>query len=212
MLRILLADDHHIVRRGIRHLIEQGQAATVCAEAANGPEAIALAAATEPDMAILDYSMPGMSGIDTMKAIAQTASKPKVLIYTAHPTQAVLEEALKAGARGFLAKSDTESHLLAAIAAVRADRPYFSACVTSEMRATFGAGLGPRPELTRRETEIVRLVAEGLSNKEIAWRLTLSVKTVETHRANAMRKVDARSCAELVKFAIRHGMVDAEAA
>jgi DNA-binding NarL/FixJ family response regulator len=207
MVRILLADDHDIVRRGIRGLIETRDDWQVCGEATNGLDAVALAVSEAPDIAVIDYSMPGLNGIDVAKQIRPRLPKMQTLIFSEHDGDSLIRDALQAGARGFLLKSDADDHLLDAISALAASRPYFTQRVTQALASSYGDEPSAAVSLTPRELETVQLIAEGLSNKRVAWRLGVSVKTVETHRANAMRKLGTGSTAELVRYAVRNGLV-----
>jgi DNA-binding NarL/FixJ family response regulator len=209
MVRIMLADDHEIVRRGIRSLIEARGGWEICGEAANGFEAVELALKEKPDVAILDYFMPGQTGLDVTRQIRAKLPKTQALIFSEHDGETLIRDALQAGARGFLLKSDAEEQLLDAITALAAARPYFTARVSEALLASFTGEVEPPAALTPRERETVQLIAEGLSNKSIAWRLQVSVKTIETHRASAMRKLGTRSTAELVRYAVRTSLVAA---
>ncbi len=214
MLRILLADDHEIVRRGLKELLEEQAGWTVCAEASNGRQAVELAVQTRPHVAVLDFSMPELNGLEATRRIRQTVPATEVLIFTMHGSEALIREVLSAGARGYLLKSDAARQLIPAVESVSRHMPYFSGRVSAVVLDGFlkGRPAEPRPlgaeRLTSREREIVQLLAEGNSNKAIASRLDLSVKTVETHRASVMRKLELNSLADIIRFAVRNRMVE----
>jgi DNA-binding NarL/FixJ family response regulator len=215
MLRILLADDHEIVRRGLKELLEEQAGWTVCAEAANGREAVELAVQSRPHVAILDFSMPELNGLEATRRIRQAVPSIEVLIFTMHESEELIREVLSTGARGYLLKSDATRQLIPAVESVSRHMPYFSGRVSAVVLDGFLKGRGSTEpvalgaeRLTSREREIVQLLAEGNSNKAIATRLNLSVKTVETHRAAVMRKLDLNSLADLIRFAIRNHIVE----
>jgi DNA-binding NarL/FixJ family response regulator len=213
MLRILLADDHEIVRRGLKELLEEQAGWTVCAEAANGREAVELAARSRPHVAILDFSMPELNGLEATRRIRQAAPDTEVLVFTMHGSEELIREVLSAGARGYLLKSDATRQLIPAVESVARHMPYFSGQVSTVVLDGFLKGKPAQPvalgaeRLTSREREIVQLLAEGNSNKAIASRLDLSVKTVETHRSSVMRKLDLNSLADIVRFAVRNHII-----
>jgi DNA-binding NarL/FixJ family response regulator len=209
--RILIADDHDAVRRGVRTLLESRQDLRVVAEAANGGQALSAARETMPDIAIIDYSLPVLNGRELTVALRRELPRTEVLIYTMYDQESLVLDVLRAGARGFILKSETEAHLLAAIGSLSVHRPYFSSAVSEALLDQF---LNARPSsgsgtLTRREREIVQLIAEGKINREIAELLDISVKTVETHRATAMHKLKLRTTADLVRYAVRNHIVEA---
>ena len=215
MLRILLADDHEIVRRGLKELLEEQAGWTVCAEAANGREAVELAVQSRPHVAVLDFSMPELNGLEATRRIRQAVPNTEVLIFTMHESEELIREVLSTGARGYLLKSDATRQLIPAVESVSRHMPYFSGRVSAVVLDGFLKGRGSAEpvalgaeRLTSREREIVQLLAEGNSNKAIATRLDLSVKTVETHRAAVMRKLDLNSLADLIRFAIRNHIVE----
>lgn len=209
MVRILLADDHDIVRRGVRNLIETRGGWEICGEAANGLQAVEMAEREKPDVAILDYFMPELNGLDVTRRILLKVPTVQALIFSEHDGEALIRDALQAGARGFLLKRDAEDQLLDAISTLALARPYFTARVSEAMLSAFTGQAEPAPQLTPRERETVHFIAEGLSNKRIAWQMQVSVKTIETHRATAMRKLGTRSMAELVRYAVRNKLVEA---
>ena len=215
MLRILLADDHEIVRRGLKELLEEQAGWTVCAEAANGREAVEFAVQSRPHVAILDFSMPELNGLEATRRIRQAVPDTEVLIFTMHESEELIREVLSTGARGYLLKSDATRQLIPAVESVSRHMPYFSGRVSAVVLDGFLKGRGSAEpvalgaeRLTSREREIIQLLAEGNSNKAIATRLDLSVKTVETHRAAIMRKLDLNSLADLIRFAIRNHIVE----
>ena len=209
--RILIADDFDVIRRGVRGLLESRPELQIVAEAADGREALIAARATQPDIAILDYSLPKLNGYDLTVALKRELPRIEILIYTMYDRESLILDVLRAGARGFILKSETEDHLLAAINALSIHRPYFSGGVSETLLDQF---LRIKPEtalstLTRREREIVQLIAEGKINKEIAELLDISIKTVETHRATTMHKLKLRTTAELVRYAVRNSIIEA---
>lgn len=211
MLRVMVADDHEIVRKGVRDLIEAHPGWAVCAEASDGQEALELALRHKPDIAILDISMPTLNGIALTRRLRQECPRTRVLFFTMHDDDETVNGALAAGARGYLLKTDSERQLEAAVAALGANRPYFSPIV-SEILLDAAINERHRSRLesfTVRELEVAQLIAEGNSNKQIARHLDISIKTVETHRSSAMRKASARTAAEFVRFAIKHNMIQA---
>jgi DNA-binding NarL/FixJ family response regulator len=209
MLRILIADDHEIVRRGVRNILSAHPGWEVCGEAADGREASEIGLREKPDIAILDVSMPGLNGIGVARQLRQALPKLEVLFFTMHDDEETMIAGLGVGARGYLQKSDTDQHLVAAVAALGAHRPYFSAAA-SELLLSGALHDRKRSALesfTGRELEVAQLIAEGNSNKQIARRLGITVKTVETHRGAAMRKAGVRTAAEFVRFAIRRNLI-----
>jgi DNA-binding NarL/FixJ family response regulator len=205
--RILIVDDHDAVRRGIRALIETRPNFTVVAEAATGHEALEAARQTSPDIAILDYSLPELNGLDLTIALKREHPRIEVLVYTMHDRHDIIIEVLRAGARGYVMKSDSEEHLLAALDALAVRRPYFSGAVSETLLDQFLQSSRHHGVLTHREREIVQLIAEGKINKQIAAALGISVKTVETHRASAMHKLKLKTTADLVRYAIRNNLI-----
>jgi len=181
----------------------------VVGEAADGRSALELARETRPDIAILDYSIPDLNGFDLSHALKREFPRIEILIYTMHDREEIVMGLLRAGIRGFVLKSDTEEHLIAALDALSIRRSYFSGAISDALLNQF---LESKPAalasiLTHREREVVQQVAEGRINKEIAHRLTISVKTVETHRASAMRKLKLRTTADLVRYAVRNQLI-----
>jgi len=216
MIRILLADDHEIVRRGVRQMLEDQEGWEVCAEARNGREAVELAAKHRPAVAVIDLTMPEMNGFEATRQIRRESPQTEVLIFTMHETENLIWNVLSAGARGYVLKSDASQHLVAAVASLARHHPYFTDKVSEALLEAFLKTNKDRAEseaatsvLTPREREILQLLAEGKSNKEVAVRLNISIKTVETHRAAIMRKIGVNSVVELVHYAIRNELVTA---
>jgi DNA-binding NarL/FixJ family response regulator len=207
--QILIADDHEVVRSGLRAIIESHAGWAVSGEAANGKEALELTLTTRPDVAILDYSMPLMTGTEVSRRIKSNHLRTEVLILTMHESEAILAEVLVTRARGLLLKSDARDHLIAAIEALLEHRPYFTSLVLEKLLREYQLSNRDKPaiELSSREQNVVQLVAEGYTNRSIGAVLELSVKTVETHRASAMRKLGVSSTAELVRYAIRKNLI-----
>jgi DNA-binding NarL/FixJ family response regulator len=213
MVRILLADDHDVVRRGLRWLLEAQPGWQVVAEARTGREAVALAAEWRPDIAIIDLAMPELNGLEATRRIRKELPGTEVLVFTAHQAERLMREALLAGARGFLLKSDAGERLVAAVASLAGHRPFFSAQVSEVLLDAFVRGSASPSTLesevlTAREREIVQLLAEGRGNREIGEALGISAKTVETHRAAIMRKLGIGSLAGLVRYAVRNQLVE----
>ena len=210
MTRILIADDHDVVRSGLRSILEARPDWEVVAEAADGKEAIAKALETKPDVAVVDYALPLINGIEVTRQIRRRLPRAEILIFTMHDSEELIGEVLSVGARGFLSKSDAKRHLLEAIETLAAHKPFFTPEVSETLLKSFLLKSSRSPSiLTPREREIVQLIAEGHSNKQIASILILSLKTVETHRAAVMRKLKLSSAAELVRYAVRNKFVEA---
>ncbi len=209
MKSILVADDHEVVRSGIRAIVETRSEWTVSGEATNGKEAIALALETFPDVVIVDYSMPVMNGLEVSRRLKSMQLRTEVLILTMHESEELLTEAILAGVRGFLFKSDAKKHLISAIEALLDGKPYFTGILLEKMLHDYQLSKHNRSDmlLTSREQSVVQLIAEGHTNRSIGAVLKLRVKTVETHRASAMRKLGMSSTAELVRYAIRKKLV-----
>lgn len=214
-LRILLADDHEVVRRGLCAMLRAQPDWEVCGEASNGREAVEQASKLKPEVVILDIGMPNLNGLEATRQILKANPRIKVLILTLHDSDQVVQEVLNAGARGFLLKSDAARDLVAAVEALRRDKIYFTPKVASMVLDGYLRREQPAPEretptrsrLTPREREIVQLLAEGKSSKEVAVALGLSVKTAETHRSNIMRKLELHSVSDLVLYAVRNNIV-----
>ncbi len=212
-IKILLADDHEIVRHGVRNMINSVANYACCGEAMNGREAVRLAEEHLPDVAVLDISMPELNGIEAARQILKISPKTKILIFTVHDAERIVYEVFNAGAHGYILKSDAGRHLLAAIESILEGRHYFSSQISEVLFDSFQRKDMPhasqeevgRP--TSRELEIIQLLAEGSSNKEVAGALGISEKTVETHRATIMRKLGLHSIGELVRYAIRNHII-----
>lgn len=217
MFRILIADDHEVARRGIRALLESHPDWEVCAEASDGREAVELAAGTKPDLVLLDVGMPNLNGLEAAKQILSANPDMPILILTMHDSDNVVREVLRAGARGFLLKSDAGRDLVAAVEALRLQRTFFTTRVSQMVLDGFLEGGRPHGVqdrtvnsgelLTAREREVIQLLAEGKTSKEVAVTLNLSVKTAETHRTNLMRKLGLHSVADLTRYAVRNGII-----
>ena len=211
-LRILIADDHEVARQGIRALLESHPGWEVCAEAKDGREAVELATNSKPDIVLLDIGMPNLNGLDAARQILAISPTIRILILTMHDAEQVVREVLAAGARGFVLKSDAARDLVAAVDALQHRRTFFTTRVT---QMVLNGYLHQEKEsqplakavLTPREREVIQLLAEGKTSKEVAVALKLSVKTAETHRTNLMRKLDLHSVADLTLYAIRNGIV-----
>jgi DNA-binding NarL/FixJ family response regulator len=207
--RVMIVDDHLVVRRGIISLISEDSSFTVCAEADDGYQALVIAKETSPDIIILDVSMPRISGIDVAIQLRKSMPEIEILFLTMHASENIVADALRTGARGYLLKSECDQRLLEALHALARHQPYFASAVCETLLGSYlgqNAAYDPQ-QLTPRERQIVTLVAEGTSNKEIAQLLKVSVKTVETHRSSAMRKVGANCSADLALYAARNHLV-----
>ncbi|HEX4799976.1 MAG TPA: response regulator transcription factor, partial [Sphingomicrobium sp.] len=198
--RIMLVDDHQALRRGVRQLLESKPYYQIVAEAGDGRTALELAKETRPDIAIVDFSVPELNGLDLSHALKRELPRIEILLYTMHDREEIVMDVLRAGVRGIVLKSDTEEHLLAALDALSIHRPYFSGVISDTLLAQLLETIPNElaSSLTHREREIVQQVAEGRLNKEVAARLNISIKTVETHRASAMRKLKLKTTADLV--------------
>jgi DNA-binding NarL/FixJ family response regulator len=218
MLRILIADDHEVARRGIRAMLESHPGWEVCAEAKDGREAVELASKEKPDLILLDIGMPNLNGLEAARQILAVYPDIAILILTMHDSDQVVREVLRAGARGFLLKSDAGRDLVAAVEALQLQRTFFTTRVSQMVLDGF-LDRDNRPDgidknqddaddvLTGREREVIQLLAEGKTSKEVAVTLNLSVKTAETHRTNLMRKLGLHSVADLTRYAVRNGIV-----
>ena len=209
MKRILIADDHEVVRSGLRAIVETRSDWIVSGEAENGEQAVALALQTHPDIMIVDYSMPIMNGLEVSRRLSLASLCTQVLILTMHESEEFLSEAILAGVRGFLFKSDARRDLISAIEALLEGKPYFTSVLVEKLLHDYQSSRQIKSDvpLTSREQSVVQLIAEGHTNKSISTILTLSVKTVETHRSAAMRKLGISSTAQLVRYAIRKKLV-----
>jgi len=214
MTQILLADDHAIIRRGLRGILETREGWHVCGEATNGREAVELAVALRPDVVVLDWSMPELNGLEAAKQIRAALPETEILIFTMHESEELIREALSAGVRAVVVKSDVEGHLITAVESILKHNAYFSPKVSETLRNALirspenPGSRTPSVALTERELEVTRLLAEGKSNKEVATALSITTRTVETHRANIMRKLEINSIVELVHYAVREKLVN----
>ena len=213
MIRILLADDHTVIRKGLRALLERQPEFLVVAEAADGREAVDGAEATNPDVAVIDIAMPNLNGIEAARRITERRPETAVVILSMHADEGYVLRALKAGARGYLLKDSPEDALIQAIRAVHAGKAFFSPEVSrmlaeDYMRQMSQRGVEDSYELlTPREREVLQMLGEGKSNKDVATQLNLSTYTVETHRANILEKLNLHSTAEMILYAVRKGIV-----
>ena len=213
-IRVLLADDHTILRAGLRMMLNAQEDIEVVGEASNGHDAITEALSLLPDVVIMDISMPDRNGIEATREIKQRQPEVKVLILTMHENEAYLFQSLRAGASGYMMKESADTDLIQAIRTVQGGRFYLSAAAQAMMvgdylqRVHTGEEKDSYNDLTEREREILKLVAEGLTNNQIAERLVISPKTVDTHRTHVMDKLNLHSRAELVKYAMRRGLLD----
>jgi len=212
-LRILVVDDHAVVRRGIRSLLESHEGWEVCGEATTGRDAVAQSLLLRPDVVVMDLSLPELNGLDATRQILKAAPDIEVLVLTMHHSEELVRDVLRTGARGYVLKADADESLIAAVDTLRQHKPFLTSTVTkfvSDDHVRYGDGA---PDdlvpvgVTAREREVIQLVAEGRSNKEAAATLGISVKTIEAHRANIMRKLQLRAVSDLVRYAIRNRIV-----
>jgi len=217
--RIVVADDHAVVRRGLRALLDAQPGLEVCAEAVSGPETLDCVQRLRPDIVVLDLTMPEMNGLDVTRAIRERSPATAVVVLTMHFSEELAREVLRAGALAYVLKSDADSQLLAAIDHVRHNQPFFTGTLALTMANAFLRGPSkphetprrkplPGSPLTRREVEVVQLLAEGKSNKQAAIKLGVSIRTVESHRTHIMRKMGFQNFSELVRFALRNNLVE----
>jgi DNA-binding NarL/FixJ family response regulator len=214
--RILLADDHELVRRGLRTLLESQPGWEVCGEASDGRAAVEMTRRLQPDIVVMDVSMPELNGFEATRQILAKQPGVEVLALSMHESQQMVNELLEAGARGYVLKSDAGSDLVAAVEALRNHGCFFSARLGASVKNLEKVVSGRNRRrmkvpgaLTTREREILQLLAEGCTNKLVAARLGISVKTAETHRARIMRKLNVDSVADVVRYAIRNGLIQA---
>jgi len=208
MIRILIADDHDIVRCGLRRLIEAQADWQVVAEAGDGKEAVGKAVDTKPDIAVLDYSMPLINGVETTRQIRACLPNTEVLIFSVYDCSLNIKDCLRAGARGYVLKSDIGSELIAAIESLAAHKPFFTAKATEVLLDCVMRPCLNSPQLSDREQRLVQLIANGYSYKEMANLLHVSVSMVETVRARVMRKLGLSSSAGIIQYAVRSGLVE----
>ncbi|MGA3293894.1 MAG: response regulator transcription factor [Candidatus Acidiferrales bacterium] len=214
-VRILVVDDHDLMRRGIRSLLESHPGWEVCGEAHTGREAVTQAEALKPDVVVLDISMPDLNGIEAARRIRKSSPNTEVLILSVHYSDQLIREILEAGVRGYIVKSDSDRDLVIAVETLANHKPFFTPRATEVIlgnlngrRGEGGAPESLRERLTSREREIVQLLAEGKSSKEVASSLCISVKTAETHRANIMRKLQLHTVTDLVRYAVRNQIIE----
>jgi len=213
-LRILIADDHDVVRKGLHTVLASHKGWEVCAEAANGLDAVKAALHQKPDVVVMDINMPGMSGLEATKEILASLPRTQILILSAYESENLIRQMLISGARGYVLKSDVSDDLLRAVEALCEGRIYFTSSVSGYVlnESRRGAALSEPgaveiPSLTARERQILQLLAEGKGNKEIATVLEISVRTVETHRGNLMGKLNTHSLSDLVRYAVQNEIV-----
>ena len=210
-LRILVVDDHAVVRRGVRSLLESHDGWEVCGEATTGRDAVEQSRRLRPDVVVMDLSLPELNGLDATRHILKDAPETEVLVLTMHQSEELARDVLQAGARGYVLKSDADENLIAAVESLRQHKPFLTPTVTEFVLDGYirdGADQdAARGVVTAREREIIQLIAEGKSNKQAASALSISVKTIEAHRANIMRKLHLRSVSDLVRYAIRNKIV-----
>lgn len=214
-LRILIADDHDLIRRGVKSLLEMNPGWKVCSEASKGPEAVEKSEQLKPDVVIIDVCMPELNGVEATRQIRKVSPRTEVLVLSVHHSERLIRQILDAGARGFVVKTDCDVDLVRAVEALGNHKPFFNTFATEMLLGGYGqekptevpkAFTGER--LTPREREIVQLLAEGRTSKEIAALLKISSKTAETHRANIMRKLQFHSVGEVVRYALRNQIID----
>ena len=215
MVSILLADDRDVIRRVLRHLVEEQPDWNVCAEATTGRQAVELAKQHKPDVAVLDITMLELNGVEATRQIRKALPNTEVLIFTMHESEELVRSVLAAGARGYLLKTDAGQHIVAAVEALSRHKPFFTpnvseAILNSFLRTTKATKVVQFSQvITGREREIVQHLAEGKSNKKISEMLGISVKTVETHRASIMRKLGAKTIVDIVRYAVRNKIAEA---
>ena len=213
--KIVLADDHPIVRRGLRSLIESQPDLQVCAEAGDGAATMEIVLKDRPDLVILDLTMPEKNGLEVTRLIREESPSTEVLILTRHFSEVIAREVLRCGARGYLLKSDADSELLSAVRHIKNNKPFFTGKLATSMAESFvrdnrGSGANASTDeapLSNRELEVVQLLASGKSNKEAAALIGVSTRTVESHRNHIMRKMDFGSFSDLIRFAIRNNLI-----
>ena len=215
MIRIVLADDHDLMRRGIRGLLESEPDLEVCGEAANGREAVELTTRLQPDVIVLDLGMPELNGLDALKLIHKEVPATEVLVFSMHDSEGLVREVFAAGARGYVLKSDAARYLVDAIRSLAQHKPFFTERISEAILSSLVSSAAQNGKqsvaadpLTIREHEILQLLAENKNNKDIAGTLGISVRTVETHRRSIMQKLNANSIVELVHYAVRNRIVD----
>jgi DNA-binding NarL/FixJ family response regulator len=211
-LRILIVEDYEVVRRGVRTLLEAEPGWVVCGEASTGPAGVEAAVRLKPDLVVLDLGLPELHGLEVSRRILQRRPETEILVLTMHASEELIRQVLRAGAHGYVLKSDAGQHLVAAVQSLQRHQPFLTTRVTEVVLDGFlkgGAGEAAGEALTPREREVLQLVAEGRSSKSIAAGLGVTVKTIESHRASLMRKLHLRTVADLVRYAVRNGLVEA---
>jgi len=212
MIRTIIADDHGIVREGLRRLLEAERDIEVCAEASDGHEVLAQAERLSPDVVVLDITMPELGGLETLERLRKSHSRIKVILLSAHSDPPFIQSAIALGADAYVLKNSRAAEIVTALRAVARGGSYFSPTVAREiveqLRTPEAATTDPFQLLSRREREVLHLIADGMSAKEIASKLGISTKTVEAHRTSLMRKVGVRKATELVRYALRHGLIE----
>jgi two-component system response regulator NreC len=209
VIRILLADDHALVRQGFRMILDAQSDMEIVGEAGNGREAVELAEKLQPDLVVMDVTMPELNGIEATRRLTGVAPRARVLALSMHKDSVYVREILRAGARGYLLKDSADTDLLAAVRAVAKGEGYLSPAVSDAVLTDYRRHVtDPLDLLTTREREVLQMIAEGKTNKEIATSLNLSVYTVEAHRGRVMEKLNLHSTGELVRFALRNGLID----
>jgi DNA-binding NarL/FixJ family response regulator len=208
MIRVLIADDHTIFRQGLAQMLKSIDGLDLTGQAADGQEALRLIAATRPDIAVLDVSMPGLSGLEVTKEALRRRLPTRVILLTMHGEAEAVSTALRAGAAGYVLKDNAFEDLVYAIKAVAAGGTFVSPSVASNLLKPVESQPPPDVPLTRREREVLKLIASGLTNRQIAEKLFISVKTVETHRARILQSLDLHNTADLVRYAIENGLLD----
>src|SRR6202011_3978264 len=215
MCRILIADDHEVVREGMRALIEHEEGWEVCGIATNGQQAVETAKRLKPEVVVLDMTMPELDGLEALRAIKRALPNTEVVIFSAHHSEEVIGQLFEAGAKSYIQKSDAGRYLVAAIKSVAEHKPFFTSEISQILFAKFLSGSAGKKQhaqehsVTSRERDVVRLLARGNSNKEVANCLGISIRTAETHRATLMRKLGLESLAGLVRYAIRNNIIEA---
>jgi len=213
--RVLIADDHAIVRRGLRHLLTTQSGIEVCGEVTTGAETIDRTRKMKPNLVIVDLTMPDLNGLDAARLIREESPETDAMILSMHFSADLAREVLRAGALAYVLKSDADRELLAAVEHVRHHQPFFTGQLTASMMEIFlgrhkpDATTEPGSTLSARQLEILQLLAEGNSNKQIAAALNISIRTVESHRHHIMRKMEFQTFSELVRFAVRHNFIEA---
>ena len=215
-LHILIADDHQLVRKGVRALLQSHAGWEICGEARTGRETVAMAIELRPDIVILDISMPDLNGVDAARRIRTASKNTEILILSVHYSDQLIREIIDAGARGYVLKSDSDRDLLIAVETIARHKPYFTSQAREVIQSESTNSSGPvrkipqsfRDRITLREREVIQLLSEGKRNKEISSLLNISIKTVETHRSNIMRKLEIHSISDLVRYAVRNQIIE----